>query len=82
MAITLSPETRRRVIDSIKRYFDEELDQEIGELRAGFVLDFLLKEVGPSIHNSAIVDAQARMQERVSELDESCFEPEFCYWQR
>lgn len=82
MAIELSKETTRVLTDSVKRYFSENLDEEIGELKASLLLEFCLREIGPSIYNQAIADAQAQLQERVSELDGSCYEPEFAYWKK
>lgn len=80
MAIELEKEARGRLIASIKRYFEESLEQEIGDLKAALLLDYVLKEIGPSVYNQAVADAQARMAEIVDEIDETCYEPEFGYW--
>ena len=80
MSIELPKELRDQLIASIKQYFTEELDQDIGDLKASFLLDFILKEVGPAIYNSAVADVQVHMQEIVSELDGTCFEPESNHW--
>jgi len=82
VAIELPKKLRDQLIASLKQYFAENLDQDIGDLKASLLLDFILKEIGPVIYNSAIADAQARMQEMVAELDGSCYEPEFTYWKR
>ena len=39
MTISLPDPARKQSIASIKRYFDEELDQDIGELKAGLLLE-------------------------------------------
>ena len=80
MAIELEKEVRGRLIASIKRYFEESLEQEIGDLKAALLLDYVLKEIGPSVYNQAAADAQARMAEIVDEIDGTCYEPEFGYW--
>ncbi len=82
MAIELSPETKEQVAASLKRYFAEALDLDIGDLKASLLLQFILKEIGPPIYNRAVADAQSRMQEMVSEIDGTCYEPEFGYWKR
>jgi uncharacterized protein (DUF2164 family) len=82
VAIELQKELRDQLISSIKQYFAESLDQDIGELKASLLLDYVLKEVGPMIYNHAVADVQARMQEMISELDGTCFEPEFTFWKR
>jgi len=82
MAIALSKEVRQQAIQSIKRYFVENLDDDIGDLKSGLLLDFFLEEIGPSVYNEAITDAQAYFQERTTDLDGVCYEPEFGYWQK
>ena len=80
MAITLAPETQKQLVSSIKRYAAEHLEQEIGDLQAGLLLDYVLKEIGPSIYNKAIGDAQAYFQDRLADLEATCYEKEFGYW--
>ncbi|WP_293776077.1 DUF2164 domain-containing protein [uncultured Oxalicibacterium sp.] len=82
MAIKLGKETEERLITSIRRYFDANMDEGIGDLRARMLLDFCLRELGPSIYNQAIADAQSAMQERIAELDVHCYEHEFSYWSK
>lgn len=82
MPINLSADTTKRLIVSIKRYAAENLDEEIGDLKAGLLLDYVLKEIGPAIYNQAIADAQSYFTGRVADLDGVCHEPEFGYWPR
>ena len=82
MTIQVQNETKKRFIESIKQYFAEELDHQIGDLKASLLLEFCLKEIGPTIYNDAISDAQAYFQDRVSDLDGTCYEPEFSYWKK
>ena len=79
MPIELSDRTKSELIYSIKRYFLEERGEEIGDLQASFFLDFVLEEVGPSIYNQAVKDAQARLQGVVADLDVTLHLPEFRY---
>jgi uncharacterized protein (DUF2164 family) len=80
MAITLKDETRKDLLASIKRYVAENLDQDIGDLKAGLILDYVLEEIAPSVYNQAIQDAQRYFQERATDLEGVCFEQEFGYW--
>lgn len=80
MPIVLPPDTVAQLRSSIKRYVAEHLEQDIGDLKADMLLEFCLKEVGPTIYNRAIADAQAYFQGRVADLDGVCYEPEFAYW--
>ena len=79
MAIDLPAETKKDLAAAIKHYFLEERDEEIGDLQAGFLLDFVLEEIGPSIYNQALRDAQARLHTAVADVDVALHEPEFGY---
>jgi uncharacterized protein (DUF2164 family) len=81
VTITLKPDARKQVIASIRRFFDEKLEQDIGDLKAELVLDFALREIAPSVHNQAIAHAQAYLTERVADLEATCYEREFAYWE-
>jgi uncharacterized protein (DUF2164 family) len=80
MAIKLSADTTKRLLASIKRYAAEHLDEEIGDLKAGLLLEFCVKEIGPPIYNQAIADAQSYFTDRVADLDGVCHQEEFTYW--
>lgn len=80
MAIILSPEKRKQLQASLKRYVAENLDEEMGDLKAGLMLDFVLKDIAPTIYNQAITDAQTYFQARVADLEGVCYEDEFTYW--
>ena len=80
MAIEIAPETTNQLKASIKRYIAENLEEEIGDLKAGLLLDYCVKEIGPAIYNQAIADAQAYFSGRVVDLEGVCHEDEFTYW--
>ncbi len=80
MTLGLPDDARKQSIASIKRYFLEELDQDVGELKAGLVLDFFLREIAPTIYNGAIADAQTYVRDRLVDLEGACSAPEFAYW--
>jgi uncharacterized protein (DUF2164 family) len=82
MTIELTKEDRSQAIASIERYFRENMEEKIGNVTAGALLGFMLEEIGPSIYNQAVADAQERLQARVSELDFEVHEEEFSYWRK
>ena len=82
MTIELDKEARARAIASIERYFDEALEQRIGNVQVAALLRFFLEEIGPSVYNRAVADAQERLQMRVMELDIECHADEFGYWRK
>jgi uncharacterized protein (DUF2164 family) len=80
--VELSKPIRAQAIASIQRYFEENLSGAIGELPAGLLLNFFIEEIGPVVYNHAIADAQARMQQRVTDLSSDLYADEFQYWPR
>jgi uncharacterized protein (DUF2164 family) len=58
------------------------LDDEIGDLKAMRILDFCIREIGPSIYNQAIADAQVFLQDKVSDLSGVRYEAEFDFWKK
>ena len=78
----LPEETVKALIPSIQKFCRDYLEEDVGELKAKLFLDFCLKEICPSVYNLAIRDAQSYMQEKVADLDGTCFQPEMGYWKR
>lgn len=81
MSIEISREASTAAITSIQRYFEENMDEEIGNLGAGALLGFFLKEIAPIVYNQAVADVQRRLQAQILDLDIEVHEPEFQYWQ-
>ena len=82
MSIELAKEARAQAVASIERWFRENRDERIGNIQAAALLNYFLEEIGPSIYNRAIADAQDGLQARVGELDIECHADEFGYWRK
>ncbi len=82
VTLEISKQVRTAAIASIQRYFEENLAEPIGDLPAGQLLNFFLEEIGPAIYNQAIADAQARLQQRLSDLSGELYVDQFQYWPR
>ena len=82
MAIKIHDDKRKLLIPSIKRFFDEHLDEDVGDLKAMLVLDYFLTEIGPTVYNRAVADAQAYFQEKIGDLEGACYEPEMGFWKK
>jgi uncharacterized protein (DUF2164 family) len=82
MPIELNKDARSEAIKSIERYFQENMEERIGNIAAGALLGFFIEEIGPVIYNHAVADVQERLQARISEIDIEIHEDEFQYWRR
>ena len=80
MEIELRKDVEKRLEASIQRYCAETMGIEVGELKARLFLKFCLEEIGPSVYNLAIADAQGYFQEKVADLENTCFVQEFAHW--
>jgi len=82
MSIKLQKDTEAYLLGSIKRFVAENLDAEIGDLKAALFLEFCVREIGPSVYNQAIADAQDYLQEKAADLGGNRYEAEFDYWKK
>ena len=76
-AIILADAARKQAVAAVQEYFRDNLDDEIGDLKAGLMVDFICSEIGPSIYNQAIADARMFFEERTSDLAAMCYHDEF-----
>jgi len=82
MAIALSKDEIAQIIPSVQKYFKDELEMEISEMRAKFLLDYFLKEIAPFAYNKGVRDAETFLSARVADLTGTCFEDGLTYWRQ
>ena len=80
MALSLSDEARKHALSSLKRFCTEHMDSDVSDLQTIALLDFFLKEIGPTVYNTGVADAQTYLRDRIADLEGTCSEPEFTYW--
>jgi uncharacterized protein (DUF2164 family) len=80
MAIELTPQETEQAIHSLKKYFSAEGGEEIGDLRARLLLDYILKEIAPLAYNRGVHDSEEFFRKRLEDLPATCFEPPFTHW--
>jgi uncharacterized protein (DUF2164 family) len=76
----ISKQERVEAIASLRRYFEENLTESIGDLAAALLLNYFLEEIGPAIYNRAVADVQRHLQQRVADLNGEVFAEGFQYW--
>ena len=70
MINTFTREMKDELIQGIKEYFTSELDQNLGNFEAEFLLDFFSENIGPHYYNQAIRDVQKHLSGYVDTLNE------------
>lgn len=76
MRIRLSPQRRASLVRSLRQYFDENFDEPLSDFRAEGLLDFFVAELGPPVYNQGVRDAQAYLQEKLTDLEGEVYERE------
>ena len=82
MAIELSKQEREAIIPSMQKFFREELEQDLSEMRASFLLDYILKEIAPCAYNKGVKDSESYFRNKIEDLPATCFEDGLTYWTR
>ncbi len=75
-AIKFTNTEKALLIDKLQNYFERELDQELGQFDADFLLDFFTKELGAVYYNRGLYDAQALMSAKIELIAEQIVELE------
>jgi uncharacterized protein (DUF2164 family) len=78
--MSLSKEERLQFVSSIRRFSSEKLDHDLGEMQAGFLLDYFLSEIAPSAYNQGVEDARRFLLSAAEDLPGSCFQEPLTYW--
>ena len=71
--IEFTPQEKASMVEKLQSYFDRELDQELGQFDAEFLLDFISKQLGAYYYNRGIHDARAIFEERVRSIDDDIY---------
>lgn len=74
--IRFSAEQKADLVQRLQAYFDTELDQELKQFDAEFLLDFIARELGVHYYNQGLFDAQAALSNRLDSLTEAIDELE------
>ncbi|WP_028672643.1 DUF2164 domain-containing protein [Saccharospirillum impatiens] len=75
----LTKEAREALNYSTKRWFETELDIELGQFECEAVIDYFIEALKPAAHNRAIAQALAMVQEHHARMEDDLYaleEPE------
>ncbi|MDH5444458.1 MAG: DUF2164 domain-containing protein [Gammaproteobacteria bacterium] len=72
--IEFSKEEIETIVRKIQLYFKEELDTDIGQFDAQFLLDFFSEEVGSYFYNRGLHDAQTILEKRMEDITDAIYE--------
>jgi uncharacterized protein (DUF2164 family) len=64
------------LIHKLQQYFSNELEQDLAQFDADFLLDFFTKEMGNHFYNQGIYDAQQLLAEKLDYITDEMFQLE------
>ncbi len=66
--VKVTKERRREMIAEIKNFFSKEREEEIGDLAAGIILDFILEKIAPELYNQGVDDSYKYIKDAAEDL--------------
>jgi uncharacterized protein (DUF2164 family) len=66
----LSKSTKEEMAAEIQTYFMEERGEELGDLAARLMLDFITEKLGPNFYNLGVQDSYRFMSQKLEDLFE------------
>lgn len=67
--IEFSKEEKNILVEKFKVYFESELNQDIGQFEAEFLIDFVSKNLGHYYYNRGLQDAQIAIRSKLDDLE-------------
>ncbi len=74
--IEFSKDDKDFIVGKIQQYFDRELDQELAQFDAEFLLDFFSEQIGGLYYNQALQDSQAVLENKLEGITDAIYELE------
>ena len=74
--IAFSKAEKESIGYKIQLYFKRELDQDLGQFDAEFLLDFFAEEIGAYFYNRGLHDAQAILEAKLADIADAIYEIE------
>lgn len=71
--IEFSKEQRESMVHKLQTYFDKELEQELEQFDAEFLLDFFSDQIGAYFYNRGLHDARAIFESRIESIDDEIY---------
>ena len=71
--IAFTKEERVAATAKLRAYFREELDQDLGQLPADMLLDFIGRELGAAFYNRGVADAQQLVRKKAEDIVEALY---------
>ncbi len=66
--IIITKESWEDMVIAIKIYFSQERGEEIGDLKAKLILDFIIEKLAPEFYNQGVRDSRHTMKDMIEDV--------------
>lgn len=74
--VEFSLQEKNTITEKLQKYFIKELDTELEQFDAEFLLDYISEEMGVYFYNKGLNDAQAILHEKIDIISDAIYEIE------
>jgi uncharacterized protein (DUF2164 family) len=74
--IEFSLQEKNNITEKLQKYFIKELDTELEQFDAEFLLDYIFEEMGVYFYNKGLDDVQAILHEKIDIISDAIYEIE------
>jgi uncharacterized protein (DUF2164 family) len=67
-SVKVTKEKRDEMVSEIKNYFSREREEDLGDLAAGLILDFILEKLAPEFYNQGVYDSYRYIDDAAEDL--------------
>ena len=67
--VEFSNDEKATLVQKFKKYFESELDHEIGQFEAEFLIDFISENIGSHYYNQGLQDAQIVIRSKLDDIE-------------
>jgi uncharacterized protein (DUF2164 family) len=66
--LKITKERKDEMVLAIKNYFSKEREEELGDLAAALILEFIIEQLAPEFYNQGIFDSYNYMENAIEDL--------------
>ena len=67
--IEFNSQEKETIVEKVKQYFEAELNQDIGQFDAEFLIDFFSQNIGSYYYNRGLSDAQLAIRTKLDDIE-------------
>ena len=72
-AIEFDQADKEALLKKLQEHMSEELEKDLSRFEAEFLLEFIMKDIGPFIYNQGLYDSKKLIEERFESIADSLY---------